>query len=107
MAYDYTWSDFVGNIGVALLVITYAGLQFGKLDAKGFWYSFNNLMVAVLLGINLYYKPNLSSIIIEVFWFAISGYGLYTYWRNHERNNIGSKGKKRRQQKGAITRCSR
>ena len=53
MAYDYTWSDFVGNIGVALLVITYAGLQFGKLDAKGFWYSFNNLMVAVLLGINL------------------------------------------------------
>lgn len=71
----------MGNIGVVLLVGTYAGLQFGKIDAKGFWYSFNNLLVAILLGINLYYKPNISSIVIEIFWFFISIYGLVQWYK--------------------------
>ena len=82
--YSYTWSDFIGNIGVAILVFSYAGLQFGKLDAKGFWYSFNNLLVAILLGVNLYFKPNLSSIIIEIFWAAISIYGLLQWYRSRQ-----------------------
>ena len=82
--YTYTWSDFVGNIGVILLVATYAGLQFDKLDPKGFWYSFNNLVVAILLGINLYFKPNISSIIIELFWFGISIYGLIRWYRSRQ-----------------------
>ena len=80
--YTYTWSDFVGNIGVILLVATYGGLQFNYLDAKGFWYSLNNLLVAILLGINLYYKPNLSSILIEIFWLLISSYGLWRWWND-------------------------
>lgn len=82
--YQYDWSDFVGNIGVVLLVATYAGLQFGKIDAKGFWYSFNNLLVAILLGINLYFKPNISSIIIEIFWFMISVYGLTQWYKSRK-----------------------
>ena len=81
--YTYTWSDFIGNVGVALLVLTYAGLQFDYLNAKGFWYSFNNLLVAILLGINLYFKPNLSSILIEIFWFLISIYGLLQWYKNN------------------------
>lgn len=83
--YTYTWSDFVGNVGVVLLVSTFALLQFGKIDAKGFWYSFNNMVVAILLGINLYYKPNISSIIIEIFWFFLSIYGLVK-WYNRKNN---------------------
>lgn len=82
--YTYTWSDFVGNVGVVLLVSTFALLQFGKIDAKGFWYSFNNMTVAVLLGINLYYKPNISSIIIEIFWFILSVYGLLQWYKNNK-----------------------
>ena len=82
--YSYTWSDFIGNIGVVILLFSYAGLQFGKLDAKGFWYSFNNLLVAILLGINLYFKPNLSSIIIEIFWAAISIYGLVQWYKSRQ-----------------------
>ena len=78
--YSYDWSDFVGNVGVVILVGTFALLQFDKIDAKGFWYSFNNLIVAILLGVNLYFKPNLSSILIEVFWFCLSLYGLYKWW---------------------------
>ena len=63
MPYDYTWSDFVGNIGVAILLTTYYLNVAGKIDSKGWQYNLANLFVAVLLGINLYYKPNISSII--------------------------------------------
>jgi len=80
--YQYEITDFIGNIGVALLVGSYAGIQFGKLDPKGFWYSFNNLLVAILLGINLYFKPNLSSIIIEIFWFILSIVGLIRWYQS-------------------------
>ena len=88
MYYSYDWSDFIGNIGVVILVGTFALLQFGKLDAKGFWYSFNNMVVAILLGINLYYKPNLSSIIIEVFWFFLSIYGIWNWYKIRKDTNI-------------------
>lgn len=87
MEYAYTWSDFVGNIGVALLIGTFAMLQFDKIDAKGFWYSFNNLMVAILLMINLYFKPNLSSIIIEIFWILLSIYGLVKFYKSRSREH--------------------
>ena len=71
-----TLPDILGLAGVALLIITYALLQLDKIDPKGFWYSFNNLIVAVLVTVSLIYTPNLASIVIEVFWFLISLYGL-------------------------------
>tara|TARA_B100001778_G_C18586508_1_gene630100 strand:- start:648 stop:899 length:252 start_codon:yes stop_codon:yes gene_type:complete len=71
-----TLPDIIGLAGVALLIITYALLQLDKIDPKGFWYSFNNLIVAVLVTVSLIYTPNLASIVIEVFWFLISLYGL-------------------------------
>ena len=71
-----TLPDIIGLAGVALLIITYALLQLDKIDPKGFWYSFNNLIVAVLVTVSLIYTPNLASIVIEVFWFIISLYGL-------------------------------
>lgn len=77
-------SDFIGLTGVALLIVTYALLQLDKIDPKGFWYSFNNLCVAVLVGISLIYTPNLASIVIEIFWFIISLYGLIM-WRERQR----------------------
>tara|TARA_Y100000004_G_C8647613_1_gene299720 strand:- start:73 stop:321 length:249 start_codon:yes stop_codon:yes gene_type:complete len=71
-----TIPDFIGLSGVALLIVTYALLQLDKIDPKGFWYSFNNLVVAILVTVSLIYTPNLASIVIEVFWFIISLYGL-------------------------------
>jgi hypothetical protein len=88
--YDYTWSDFVGNIGVVILLVTYYLNVAGKIDSKGWQYNLANLIVAVLLGINLYYKPNISSIIIEAVWFIIAAYGLVRYYKikalDNERN---------------------
>ena len=73
---NMTIPDFIGLSGVALLIVTYALLQLDKIDPKGFWYSFNNLVVAILVTVSLIYTPNLASIVIEVFWFIISLYGL-------------------------------
>ena len=73
--------DIIGLCGVALLVVTYAMLQSDCIDPKGFWYSFNNLIVAVLVSISLYYTWNTASVVIEFFWFIISLYGLVQYMR--------------------------
>ena len=72
--------DLIGFMGVALLIGTYALLQFDRIDPKGFWYSFNNMMVAILVTVSLVYTPNLASIIIEFFWFIISVYGLWKFY---------------------------
>ena len=74
-------TDIIGLIGVALLVVTYALLQLDKIDPKGFWYSFNNLIVAILVTVSLVYTPNLASLVIEFFWFIISAYGIYMYFK--------------------------
>lgn len=72
--------DLIGFMGVALLIGTYALLQFDRIDPKGFWYSFNNMMVAILVTVSLVYTPNLASLVIEFFWFIISVYGLWKFY---------------------------
>ena len=72
--------DLIGFVGVALLIGTYALLQFDKIDPKGFWYSFNNMMVAILVTVSLVYTPNLASLVIEFFWFMISVFGLWKFY---------------------------
>ena len=74
-----TWPDLIGYLGVAMLVGAYGWLQTGRLDQGDPWYSGLNALAAVLLLVSLIYKPNPASIVIEVFWLAISLYGL---WRS-------------------------
>jgi|TARA_R110002074_G_scaffold35425_2_gene96625 hypothetical protein len=76
-----TIPDLIGFTGVALLIVTYAMLQLDKIDPKGFWYSFNNLIVAILVTVSLVYTPNLASLVIEFFWFLISVYGIIMYYK--------------------------
>ena len=81
-----TLPDIIGLTGVALLIVTYALLQLDRIDPKGFWYSFNNLIVAILVTVSLIYTPNLASIVIEIFWFIISLYGLIM-WNKRKVSN--------------------
>ena len=76
-----TLPDFIGLTGVALLIVTYALLQLDKINPKGFWYSFNNMIVAILVSVSLYYTWNTASVVIEVFWFLISVFGLVMYYK--------------------------
>ena len=82
-----TLPDLIGLTGVALLIITYALLQLDKIDPKGFWYSFNNLLVAILVTVSLIYTPNLASIVIEIFWFLISLYGVVMFFKRKQLTN--------------------
>ena len=82
-----TLPDLIGLTGVALLIVTYALLQLDKIDPKGFWYSFNNLLVAILVTVSLIYTPNLASIVIEVFWFLISLYGVFMFFKRKDLTN--------------------
>jgi len=73
--------DLIGVFGVSFVLITYYLLQVEKIDAKGFWYSFLNLFGAVLIMYSLLYNWNLASVIIEIFWIAISVYGVWKYFK--------------------------
>ena len=82
------FSDIIGLIGVLLLISTYGLLQFDRIDPKGFWYSFNNMIVAILVTVSLVYNFNLASMVIEIFWFSLSLYGLIKYvTRQNKRTN--------------------
>ena len=83
-----TIPDLIGFSGVALLIVTYAMLQLDKIDPKGFWYSFNNLIVAILVTVSLVYTMNIASMVIEVFWFIISVYGLYAYFKRNKKVTV-------------------
>ncbi len=72
--------DIIGLVGVVLLITTYGLLQFDRIDPKGFWYSCNNMLVAILVTVSLVYNFNLASMVIEVFWFSLSVYGLLKYF---------------------------
>ena len=82
-----TIPEFIGYTGVALLIVTYAMLQLDKIDPKGFWYSFNNLLVAILVTVSLIEPPNKPSMVIEFFWFMISAYGITMFYKRKNESN--------------------
>ncbi len=73
---EYGWPDLLGNLGVAMIVLAYFGLQVGKLDGRALSYSVANALGAALVLVSLRYNFNLSSVIIEIFWLAISVAGI-------------------------------
>ena len=84
--YAYTWSDFVGNIGVILIIVAFYLNVAEKIKSTDRSYNLLNLIGSILLLTSLIYKPNLSNIIIEIIWGGISLMGLYKYY--FSRTNI-------------------
>lgn len=77
---SYDWSDFLGNVGVALILLAYLLLQFEKIDSRSWKYSAANALGALLILVSLYFKFNLSAFVIEFFWLLISLFGLARSW---------------------------
>ena len=73
--------DFVGNIGVVVLMIAYLMLQLNKLSSAGLTYSVLNAIGASLIIVSLLFDFNLSALLMEVFWVLISFVGIYRYFR--------------------------
>jgi len=73
---SYRWHDFVGNLGVLLILISYLRLQMGRISAATVAYSAANGVGALLILISLLYEFNLSAFVVEAAWLMISVYGV-------------------------------
>ena len=79
--------NIIGTSGVILILVAYFMIQSDRLHKHGFAYSFMNLIGSVLIFITLLHTWNLPSVIIEVFWFIISVYGLIRWFKLKKNNN--------------------
>ncbi len=73
---NYHWYDFLGNIGVFLILLAYLLLQIDKIDNRSIRFSAINLFGALFIIISLCYDFNLSAFIIELSWLLISAMGI-------------------------------
>jgi len=78
---SYGVLDFVGNIGVVILVITFLMLQLNKIPSDGLAYSLLNAIGASLIVVSLLFDFNLSALLMEVFWVLISFIGIGRHFR--------------------------
>ncbi len=76
MPFSLVWSDFLGFVGVALIVSTYFASQIGKMAVDRPLYPALNAIGAVLILVSLSVTFNAASFVIELFWLAISLVGL-------------------------------
>ncbi|MEM9705657.1 MAG: hypothetical protein AAF850_06215 [Pseudomonadota bacterium] len=74
---NVSFADGVGFIGVGCIVGAYFLLQIDRLKADAPVYSLVNGVGALLILFSLYFSFNLASVVIEVFWLGISGFGLW------------------------------
>jgi paired small multidrug resistance pump len=66
-----------GVVGSALIMVAYAANQQEWLSARDWRYSVVNLLGALLILWSLYHDWNLAAAVMEIFWVAISLYGLW------------------------------
>ena len=72
----YVFSDLVGMLGAALIVLTYFLLQTGRLEVRSLAYSAANGLGAAAILYSLFFDFNLGAFAIELFWLLISLYGV-------------------------------
>jgi hypothetical protein len=72
MLSNYEWHDLVGNLGVFMAVASYFWMQLGRISGQSVTYSLVNAAGAVFILVSLYFKFNLSAVMVEFFWLAIS-----------------------------------
>lgn len=77
---NYGWYDFIGSIGVGVIILTYIFLQLGKIKSEQVSYSILNAVGACLIIFSLVFNFNFSAFIVEFFWVLISIYGIVRYF---------------------------
>ena len=85
-----TLADFLGIIGVALILTTYALLQYEKISPRQPIYSAVNFSGSVFILYSLFHTWNTASVLIEVAWLLISLFGWIRALRRQRRE--GSQG---------------
>lgn len=69
-------SDIVGMIGVTIILVAYFLLSIGRWSPATLSYQLINFVGAWLILFSLYFHWNLSSVVIEIAWAAISIVGM-------------------------------
>lgn len=83
--------DFIGLVGVFIILWYYFLLQIGKCLPDSLSFSVANFIGAILILISLWFNWNLSSVVIEVAWLLISFYGICIHYnRTTVRKNSDS-----------------
>ena len=77
----YGLLDFVGNIGVLMMMVAYLLLQLNKLN-NGLVYSVVNAIGASLVILSLLTNFNFSAFLMEAFWVLISIVGIVRHLRS-------------------------
>ena len=73
------WYDILGTLGVAVIILTYAMLQLGRIRSEQLLYSLLNAIGASLILVSLYFEFNFPSVVVEAFWLLISIFGIGKY----------------------------
>ena len=76
MITDLQWHDWLGSLGVLIIVAAYLWLQIGRIAGQNVVFSGANLLGAILILVSLYFNFNFSAVLIEIFWIVISLFGL-------------------------------
>jgi hypothetical protein len=71
-----TLPNILGIVGSAVVIVAYFAVARGSITADSRPYYLANLIGAVLIFASLWWAWNLPAAIVEVFWGAISAYGL-------------------------------
>jgi hypothetical protein len=82
---DYHHYDFIGNLGVALILGSYLLVQLRRLPATGLANVSANGVGAACVLYSLFFDFNLSAFIIEAVWLVISLVGLVRILRENRR----------------------
>ena len=73
---DLQWHDWVGSLGVLIIVAAYLWLQIGRIAGQNVVFSGANLLGSMLILVSLYFNFNFSAVLIEIFWIIITLFGL-------------------------------
>ena len=76
MITDLQWHDWLGSLGVLIIVAAYLWLQIGRIAGQNVVFSGANLLGSMLNLVSLYFDFNFSAALIEIFWIVISLFGL-------------------------------
>lgn len=68
--------DVLGLLGSLIIIAAYFASQRGWVEASDWRFPLANLIGAVLIIFSLIFAWNLAAFVMEVFWIAISIYGL-------------------------------
>lgn len=76
--------DAIGLLGVGLILSAYFLLQASRMKVTDLRYSILNGVGALLILYSLLYNWNTASVVIEIFWFSISLYGVIRRWNERK-----------------------